>query len=536
MMEEYKEYSLFWGDSHTNIHGKDPVWPAPPITKRRLIRIMKAAMEHLDFFPIAYYPFEWYSMKGFLIESCGPRDRFLGDWKLVQEAVAEANNPGKFVTFLGYEWHGDRRRYGDHNVYYLRDYEPLNSSENIQELYENLRRTNAIAIPHHTGYQVGERGKDWDFYDEGLSPFVEMYSSHGSSEGCDAPIPLHFLSLGPITSGGTAQDGLNRGYKLGIVASGDNHRDYPGEWGNGLMAVFAEELTRESLWEAFKKRRVYGVTGDRIQLYFSINGHIMGEVFNSEDPANISVEVIGCHAIDRIEIIRNGRVLQTYSHSGRWDIPKGDGIVRAKFRIQCNHGPGSRYGFKELRSKVWKGSLKLSDGRIISVEPCFTYFGQRIKRVSNKKCNFTFTTQPSTLLKPLIASHHRLNLQGAIFEMEASLKDLITIKVDSMSLDFSLEDALRKEKVIALTEEAKTTICEQFGLDPEKVENPDVYWKNAWKMKIYRAIPYEGCHVKFSYTDRNPREGENYYYARVTQLNGQMAWSSPIWMRYKPKT
>lgn len=77
------------------------------------------------------------------------------------------------------------------------------------------------------------------------------------------------------------------------------------------MAVFAEELTRESLWEAFKKRRVYGVTGDRIQLYFSINGHIMGKAFNSDSPANISVEAIGSHAIDRIEIIKNGTVMHT---------------------------------------------------------------------------------------------------------------------------------------------------------------------------------------------------------------------------------
>ena len=87
----------------------------------------------------------------------GLENGFFDDWKLVQEAVAEANNPGKFVTFLGYEWHGNRRRYVDHNVYYLKDYEPLYSSETLQELYRNLKRTDAVAIPHHTGYQVGER-------------------------------------------------------------------------------------------------------------------------------------------------------------------------------------------------------------------------------------------------------------------------------------------------------------------------------------------------------------------------------------------
>lgn len=143
-MKEYEEFRLFWGDSHTNIHGED--LNHPPLSRERLRRTMKAAEEHLDFFSIAYYPFEWYRKKGFLIESWGPRERFLEDWKLVQEAVAKANQPGKFVTFLGYEWHGNRRKYGDHNVYYLRDYEPLDGSETLPELYENLRKTEAIVI------------------------------------------------------------------------------------------------------------------------------------------------------------------------------------------------------------------------------------------------------------------------------------------------------------------------------------------------------------------------------------------------------
>lgn len=533
LMEEYEEFRLFWGDAHTNVHGEDP--NHPPLTKERLRRTLKAAEEHLDFLPIAYYPFECYYVKGLLVESCGPRERFLGDWKLVQEAVAEANKPRKFVTFLGYEWHGDRRRYGDHNVYYLRDYEPLDSSESLPELYENLRERRGIAVPHHTGYQVGERGKDWNFFDEELSPFVEIYSSHGSSEGCDTPFPMEYnLSMGPRVSGGTVQDGLNRGYKFGIIASGDNHRDYPGVWGNGLMAVFARELTRESLWEAFKKRRVYGVTGDRIRLYFSINGHVMGETFASKYPVEIKVEVVGCHAIDRIEIIKNGRVLYTYNHSGRWKVPEEEGdLVRAKLRVKCGWGPGRHYGFEKVECKVWKGSFELTEGRIISVEPCFTHFGQALRQVSERKCDFTFTTQPRTPLTPLLAQHHRLNFQGAIFEIEAPLRSVINLRVDPARLSVPFRDALRTERVLALTEEAEELIREQFGLTREEVENPDVFWHNAWKMKVYRAIPYEGYHARFSHIDDDVERSENYYYVRVTQLNGQMAWSSPIWVRFE---
>ena len=36
--------------------------------------------------------------------------------------------------------------------------------------------------------------------------------------------------------------------------------------------------------------------------------------------------------------------------------------------------------------------------------------------------------------------------------------------------------------------------------------------------------------VAFEFTDANPSPGENYYYVRVQQVDGQLAWSSPIWV------
>ncbi|MCD6465250.1 DUF3604 domain-containing protein [Candidatus Bathyarchaeota archaeon] len=529
--EAYRGYSIFWGDTHTNVHGEDMYYP--PLTMERLRRIINAAREHLDFFAIAYYPFIWYSINGLIIESYKHRKRFDEEWKLVQKAIKEANEPGKFVTFLGYEWHS--RKYGDHNVYYLRDDGPLDFSETLEELYENLRRNDGIAIPHHTGYQVGERGKNWDFHDEELSPMAEIYSSHGSSESIDAPIPLYSnLSMGPGTSGGMLQDGLNRGRKFGIIASGDNHNDFPGVWGNGLAAVFAKELTRKALWEAMKKRRVYGVTGDRIKLYFSINGHIMGEAFESDKPINIGIEVTGSDAIDRVQIIRDGRVIYTYSHAEKWAIPKGEEVVRAKIRVQAGWGPASRYGLKNLKSREMRGTFSVSSGEIVSVEPCFTYFGQKIELLNPQKCCFKFTVQPRRRsLASVIAQHHRVGVQGAVFEVEMPLKGMISIRVDGKTIDFTLSEALEEERIIAFREEAEKLIFEQFGLKPDNIENHDTFWHNAWKLKISRAIPFEGYHASISYLDESVQKGGHYYYVRAMQSNGQMAWSSPIWVKVK---
>ena len=39
--------------------------------------------------------------------------------------------------------------------------------------------------------------------------------------------------------------------------------------------------------------------------------------------------------------------------------------------------------------------------------------------------------------------------------------------------------------------------------------------------------------LSFSYVDNNVREGESYYYIRVEQQDGELAWASPVWVTYK---
>lgn len=36
--------------------------------------------------------------------------------------------------------------------------------------------------------------------------------------------------------------------------------------------------------------------------------------------------------------------------------------------------------------------------------------------------------------------------------------------------------------------------------------------------------------LEFSFQDRMPQRGLNWYYVRVEQADGQLAWSSPIWV------
>ncbi|MBI4909109.1 MAG: exo-alpha-sialidase [Acidobacteria bacterium] len=50
--------------------------------------------------------------------------------------------------------------------------------------------------------------------------------------------------------------------------------------------------------------------------------------------------------------------------------------------------------------------------------------------------------------------------------------------------------------------------------------------------KVVYTVPGSGSEAKFTFTDREKPEGEVFYYIRALQQDGQLAWSSPIWVKY----
>ena len=50
-------------------------------------------------------------------------------------------------------------------------------------------------------------------------------------------------------------------------------------------------------------------------------------------------------------------------------------------------------------------------------------------------------------------------------------------------------------------------------------------------MRIMRALPETAWTLKGTFTDKTPRKDKDYYYIRVKQVNGHMAWSSPLWIK-----
>ncbi|MGH9632750.1 MAG: CehA/McbA family metallohydrolase [Bryobacteraceae bacterium] len=236
-------------------------------------------------------------------------------WEYCQEKVRQYHEPGRFVVFKGYEAGSPL---GHRNVIYATDTveSPLDARRfntfHPDVVFSRYRgRGDAIIIPHHV-----KTWTDWNYHDLELEPLMEIYSCWGQSESPG----LDLWNKGQ-TPGAGAWEAFGRGYRMGMIASSDNHvgmpgRSYPGDrqvhtpFAGGLCAIWARELTRESLFEALRERRCYGTTGARIVIRFSIGGSPMGSAMRREGGRQkLRLEISGAAPIERVEVVRN---LQTW--------------------------------------------------------------------------------------------------------------------------------------------------------------------------------------------------------------------------------
>ncbi len=413
-METYK---TFWGDTHHNTYMDAPQNPS-------VSDVLAFAKTYLDFYTGAYYTpvahtaalkedqatvalpdaqghpaeqaaAEGCNWKGIRVEQIKDADTIVREWKEFEEAIKAHHMPGEFVPFSGYEWQGDGA-WGDHNVFYKEEGHRVSMAMTLPDLYNEIRGKEAMAIPHHIAYHPGIRAPIWEHCDEKISPFVEIYSIHGCSETDEEWVGLRNNShMGPGAAKSTYQAALDQGLHVGAICSTDNWTNVPGCWNEGLMACLATELTRDSLWEAFQNRRVYGVTGDRIELGFTCNDQHMGSILKATPQRQLEITVKGQDAIDRIEVLRNDRVIGTYCHQGTWERPTGDQTTRFKIRIEAGWGP--RLGEMPALIREWVGEMTLSEGRFVGWSPCWIARGQEAPVLEGAAAHFKMVSSQTNV-------------------------------------------------------------------------------------------------------------------------------------------
>jgi hypothetical protein len=495
---EAGEYQLFWGDLHNH--------NAVGYAQGSIERTYDIARSHLDF--LAFTPHaQWHDMphmpnnahekwvKGFLVT----REQ----WPNVQKLAQANNNPGKFVSFLAYEWHSSK--FGDYCVYYRGDGLPLKYFNHVRDLQKYARQAKATIIPHHLAYKQGWRGANWDYLDTAVSPALEIFSEHGLAEFDRGPSNYIRHSNGGRWTRNTLQAALKKGFRVGIIASSDDHLGYPGAYGEGLAGIYAKDLTRESLLEALWARRTVAITGDRIALAATLNGKWMGSVLPYTADREISVSATGRDEVERIDVLKNGRVIHRYFPEDHVR-PSSSWAGEALCRLEFGWGPWAALGMARVCD--WEATARIRDGKLIAATPCFQsgpFDENRRNRILERTGN--------TCRFQLYTSRLQAFQEGAINSVVLHIAG---------GHDAVLE--------LTLTRPARIEVRKTLG---ELAENNEIEFTGPFTSEsfiVQRLVTPDLFRLNFRFSDRGKRGQTDWYYVRVTQVNGHQAWSSPIWV------
>lgn len=517
-------YKLYWGETHDNTHQA----PDPDFS---MINRLENAAAHLDFYCGAYYPCtspafrkgghpsEDKTRQPLNVEAWKSSEQINEEWSLVKDAIKRSHREGKFVVFPGFEWQGDGS-WGDHNVFFNEDDPPLYRVETLAELYDRLRAHQSFAIPHHTAYITGFRGKNWAVQDDTLSPFMEVFSIHGSSEGEQFGGGLRSNPfLGPDTVAGTYTEAIRLGHKIGIIGSTDNWGPLPGNYGRGLAAVWAESLSRDALWDAFTARRVYGVTGDRITLRFHLDDRPMGSIAPlPAKPPVFRVQVEALDWIDYVDFVRDEVLIDRISVLGesRTGIDLSDEFL---FRLEYGWGPAANV--LPLPPKEWSGTVRVKGAEIRDALPGWISPGQNFS-VGGDEFSFSGVTGQDTVDRPV--------QNGYVLRIRGSKEAVVNIEIDGVTQRATLEQMCGGSTILWNRSASAELIRSKFSTEAEALERKDVLFGMAYKAKVHQALPTVVTTKDISFTDKLYDGKPHSYRVRVRQRNGQMAWSSPIWI------
>ena len=228
--------------------------------------------------------------------------------------------PGRFVPLFGYERsvvfpNGHRNvifpERGTRTLPVGRD-ERDGTARTGPILFPYLKQNNGISMPHSSGT---DQGTDFADNDQDVEPLIEIFQGYRASyEYMDAPLAASAQRLREQRSGfnplGYYWDALAKGYKMGVQASSDH-------WSTHISyaMIVAEEFTRESMFEAIKKRHAYGAT-DNIILDFQAETaggerYIMGDIIDSDssEAPTLNIKAIGTDRIKQLVIVKNQQII-----------------------------------------------------------------------------------------------------------------------------------------------------------------------------------------------------------------------------------
>jgi len=493
-----RELHTYFGDLHNH--------NAVGYAQGSLERTFEIARNHLDFFaftPHGYWPdigqyensIENKWLQGFEVT----RER----WPEVLRIARAFDSPGRFVPIVGYERHSTSQ--GDRHILFPDLDAEYQRFGDLRALQKFARERGCIMVPHHPANRLGHRGLDVSSRDAAVEPLLEIYSEWGNAEHDRAPFGYIRHTEGGRWTRNTLQHYLAKGHRFGVIASTDDHLGYPGGYREGLAAVKAAALTRDAIFEALRTRRTYAVTGDRILLDFFLNGRVMGEEIPAVKSRVLKIEVAGWDQIDRVEILKNNRVVHREFPMDR--IPTA-GAWRKPVLIRFEYGWGPWPALSMTRIADWAVRFELEGGRLEDVHPCFLPGPLDEKRRDRvvERTDHALRLESFTALRQQVDD---VSQKAVVLKVSGGPETKLRINVESPG---------KCELVQSLA---------QLSESGEMLFTGDFPKESAM---VHRLVFADHYLSDFEIRDRGEGGGPDFYYARVVQANGQLAWSGPIWV------
>ncbi len=422
------------------------------------------------------------------------------EWKNIREGVQRYNDPGEFVAFLGYEWTVQRRYGGHHNVFYREPFPTRVSAQaapNLALLYQGLRElydtNDVVIIPH--AHQPG----DWRNSDTDMETLVEIMSMHGTFEW-----------FGNYY--------LRRGHQVGFIAASDDHRTHPGYTGTrprgmtqfgGLAAVLAGEKTNDAIFDALKQRRAYAATSaDRIIVDFELNGEPMGQRIEYSENRRLRARVMGTAPILEVAVVKNGDVVYR-KRPLRTDLSQ---TVTAQIELHSSTEPFIRESPRGYRR--WSGSIEVHGAKLV---------GHQVPHAENPHLE-SWKREGDRIV---FATITRGRADSVLLEIEgASPSTEVVIDLDEGSeagkapihiRPYATHPARRLR--LAFSDLRDGVLETDLPADPD-----------SDRVTLQLISHDQPLDTDLDFDDQDAPGHGDYYYVRVKQINGAMAWSSPIWV------
>jgi hypothetical protein len=417
------------------------------------------------------------------------------EWPTLQKATKRINGWRGFVSILGYEYSVATNIGGHHNIYYNADsapstmqLDPKNPAAPVGSMLQTLRlaRKPTLVIPH-----IGGGPPDWSHpTDPRVERLFEIASVHGVFEE-------------------SWQKHLESGQRLAANGGGDTHTvsmgiAYPGliyTTSNAVTGVYAQGKTRDDIWRGMYERRTFAATcNQRILLAFDVNGEPMGGELRRDGSPDIRIaaRVSGTSPILRLEVLKNSRPvyamapLRNRGHLLR--VVWGDNIYQRRAAVgMC---PG------KLSAEA--GTIRLE--RTVHRDQAFEEYRQEGAAVS------WFSSAVSNDRDGIL-----VDISEATGSLHFTLDDSAQMGIMDVSIPL---DQLRRDGYFAWskTAQVKHPYMEKMGVKP------------TFFLECELVNPNGSKDASVEYVDRGPRRSGDYYYLRIEQLDGNKAWSSPVWL------